>query len=157
MLDLCCVYCLVIFHWVHDVFLLLIIWISRVEVQLLREINLDKLRAWKPFYRAGKQRGLGLQLPLHRNPGDKRSSFGQLNSIEIITSGFEVYADGPTRVLRICEFADSHKANTSLYSSAKMQLRVFDSAVSILELSKKVFSSLYFVHTWETWETIFNY
>ncbi|XP_074349870.1 uncharacterized protein LOC141689470 isoform X3 [Apium graveolens] len=107
------------------------------EVQLLREINLDKLRAWKPFYRAGKQRGLGLQLPLQRNPGDKRSSFGQLSSIEIITSGYEVYADGPTRVLRICEFPDSHKANTSLYSGAKMQLRVFDSAISILELSKK--------------------
>ncbi|WOH10040.1 hypothetical protein DCAR_0729501 [Daucus carota subsp. sativus] len=107
------------------------------EVQLLREINLDKLRAWKPFYRAGKQRGLGLQLPLHRNPGHKRSSFGQLNGIEIITSGFEVYADGPTRVLRICEFPDSHKANRSLYSGAKMQLRVFNAAISILEPSKK--------------------
>lgn len=117
-------------------------YLSRVEVQLLREINLDKLRAWKPFYRAGKQRGLGLQLPLHKNPGDKRrSGFGQLNSIEIITSGFEVYADGPTRVLRICEFPDSHKANASLYSGAKMQLRVFDSAISILEPSKKVFFS----------------
>lgn len=100
---------------------------------------MDKLRAWKPFYRAGKQRGLGLQLPLHRNPGHKRSSFGQLNGIEIITSGFEVYADGPTRVLRICEFPDSHKANRSLYSGAKMQLRVFNAAISILEPSKKVF------------------
>lgn len=105
-------------------------------MHLLREINLDKVRAWKPFYRVGQQRGF--RLPSERKPGHKKSSFGQLNGIEIVTSGYEIYADGPTRVLRICEFSESRKADAAFSSGAKMKLRVSNFAIRILEHSKKV-------------------
>ncbi|XP_059638646.1 uncharacterized protein LOC132280907 isoform X2 [Cornus florida] len=108
------------------------------DVHLLREINLDKLRAWKPFYRVGLHTGLGFHIPLGKKKGDlKRTNFGESNGIEMVNVGYEVYADGPTRVLRICEFSGSHKADTVIHSSGKIQLRISYFAIQLLQHAKQ--------------------
>ncbi|CAK9151536.1 unnamed protein product [Ilex paraguariensis] len=108
------------------------------DVRLLREINLDKVRPWKPFYRFRQHRGLGFHLPLDKNPEDQKgSSYEWLNSLATVKLGYEVYADGLTRVLRICEFSDNRKGDTISHSSAKMQLRITYFALNLLEHAKQ--------------------
>ncbi|KAL0332240.1 UNVERIFIED_CONTAM: Vacuolar protein sorting-associated protein 13a [Sesamum calycinum] len=85
------------------------------DVHLLREINLDKVRSWKPFYRNKQTR-------------------------ETVKVGFEVYADGVTRVLRICEFFGGHKANMVSGSCRKMQLRISYFSVHLLEHAEQSLS-----------------
>lgn len=108
-------------------------------MHLLWEISLDKVRSWKPFYRAKQQRGMGFQFPLDMKPGEKnRNGYGQLFSTGTVKLGYEVYAEGLTRVLRICEFSDSHKGDKMLYSSSKMRFRISYFALQLLEFAKKV-------------------
>lgn len=108
-------------------------------LHLQREINLDKVREWKPFYRIKQQRGLGLHLPLEKKPEDpKKNWFRQLTGLEINKLGFEVYAEGLTRVLRICEFSDRRRGDTSFHSCTKMQLRISCFAIQLLERAKQV-------------------
>ncbi|KAM3252832.1 putative protein isoform X1 [Capsicum annuum] len=107
-------------------------------VHLQREINLDKVREWKPFYRIKQQRGLGFHLPLEKKPEDpKKNWYGQLTGMEIIKLGYEVYAEGLTRVLRICEFSDRRREDTSFHSCTKMQLRISYFAIQLLERAKQ--------------------
>nr|XP_009789529.1 PREDICTED: uncharacterized protein LOC104237139 isoform X2 [Nicotiana sylvestris] len=107
-------------------------------VHLLREINLDKVREWKPFYRIKQQRGLGFHLPLEKKTEDsKKNRYGQLTGMEIIKLGYEVYAEGLTRVLRICEFSDRRRGDTSFHSCTKMQLRISYFAIQLLERAKQ--------------------
>ena len=56
--------------------------------------------------------------------------------MDIVKVGYEVYAEGTTRVLRICEFLDSHKGDR--LSQLKIQVRVFHFAIHLLEHEKKV-------------------
>ncbi|XP_055802836.1 uncharacterized protein LOC129872026 isoform X2 [Solanum dulcamara] len=107
-------------------------------VHLQREINLDKVREWKPFYRIKQQRGLAFHLPLEMKPEDpKKNWYGQLTGMEIIALGYEVYAEGLTRVLRICEFSDRRRGDTSFHSCTKMQLRISCFAIQLLERAKQ--------------------
>ncbi|KAK2986490.1 hypothetical protein RJ640_012170 [Escallonia rubra] len=105
-------------------------------LHLLREINLDKVRAWKPIYRFGKQRGLGSHLPLSKKFGDHKRT-GQSNDMEMVNLGYEIYADGPTRVLRVCEFSDCRKGNTVFHTGAKMRLRISYVALHLMEHAKQ--------------------
>ncbi|KAK9285530.1 hypothetical protein L1049_024725 [Liquidambar formosana] len=108
------------------------------DMPLLREINLDKVRPWKPLFKIRQQRGLAFPLPLDKRPRDKRRfNFGESNGIETVNMGYEVYADGLTRVLRICEFPESHKGDTVFQSSAKIQLRFSCFATHFLEHGKQ--------------------
>ncbi|PIN04125.1 hypothetical protein CDL12_23340 [Handroanthus impetiginosus] len=103
------------------------------DVQLMREINLDKVRSWKPFYRNTQTRGLGFHLPLDKKPEDqKHVTNSRLISSATVKVGFEVYAEGVTRVLRICESSDSHKVNMVSGSSRKMRLRISYFSVHLL-------------------------
>ncbi|CAN1225139.1 hypothetical protein LINGRAPRIM_LOCUS954 [Linum grandiflorum] len=99
-------------------------------MHLLREINLDKVRTWKPFTRLTPLRSL-VSHPLLEGKGVKKSS--QSNNIAVVRIGYEVYAEGATRVLRICEFSDSHKGDRSSQSSARIRLRLTEFAIRILE------------------------
>ncbi|KAL2240290.1 UNVERIFIED_CONTAM: hypothetical protein Sindi_0670200 [Sesamum indicum] len=111
------------------------------DVHLLREINLDKVRSWKPFYRNKQTRGLGFHLPLDKKPEDqKRTTYSQLIGSETVKVGFEVYADGVTRVLRICEFSGGHKANMVSGSRRKMRLRISYFSVHLLEHAEQSLS-----------------
>lgn len=109
------------------------------DMHLLREINLDKVRSWKPFSRSKHTRGLGFHLPLEKKPEDPKHNINsrQLGS-ESGRLGFEVYAEGTVRVLRICEFSDSHKVNVMFRSSRKMRLRISYFSVHLLEHLKQV-------------------
>ncbi|XP_047313344.1 LOW QUALITY PROTEIN: uncharacterized protein LOC124916644 [Impatiens glandulifera] len=107
-------------------------------MHILREINLDKVRSWKQFYRFGQQRGLGLQWPLDRSPREQEgmTSRNGKNDVQMVNVGYEVYTDGLTRVLRICEFPDSHKGD-SVFSSGKLRLRISSLDAHLLEHAKQ--------------------
>ncbi|KAL8476053.1 hypothetical protein ACS0TY_028647 [Phlomoides rotata] len=108
------------------------------DLHILREINLDKVRSWKPFSRSKHTRGLGFHLPLEKKPEDqKHSNHSRPIGSESARLGFEVYAEGTTRVLRICEFSDSHKVNVMFRSSRKMRLRISYFSVHLLEHVKQ--------------------
>lgn len=116
--------------------------ISLVDSLQLREIKLDKVRSWKPFYSVGQQRMLAAHLLLDRRSGAQGASFSGLNGMETAKVGYEIYAEGPTRVLRICEISDSFRRDTVLDLCAKMQLRISQFAVHLLEHAKQVFTFL---------------
>nr|KYP38230.1 Vacuolar protein sorting-associated protein 13b [Cajanus cajan] len=99
----------------------------------LREIKLDKVRAWKPFHKLEQQRVLAPRLLVDKRSRDRMMSFSEHNSLEMKKVGYEIYAEGPTRVLRICEISDSFKRDTVLDLCAKIQLRVSQFAVHLLE------------------------
>ncbi|KAL3690687.1 hypothetical protein R1sor_004338 [Riccia sorocarpa] len=111
---------------------------------LSHDINLDKLRSWKSF-RAVKRKKNLLQIPFLNELsnmalyGDEPSaSFPSDNVLPPV--GYEVYADGPTRVLRICEEKDSKtdKRWQSNISSPKMEteIRIPLLTMSIMEPGK---------------------
>lgn len=62
----------------------------------------------------------------------------ELNSMEMVKVGYEVYADGPTRVLRFCEIAKSHKRETVYQSCEKIEMRVPQFTIELLEQGKQV-------------------
>jgi hypothetical protein len=110
-----------------------VLFISVVDSLQLREIKLDKVRAWRPFYKLGQQRVLATRLISNKRSRDQKTSFSEPVGFEMTKVGYEIYAEGPTRVLRICEIADSFKRDTVLDLRAKIQLRVSQLAVHILE------------------------
>ncbi|KAL2623458.1 hypothetical protein R1flu_003663 [Riccia fluitans] len=111
---------------------------------LSHNINLDKLRSWKSF-RAVKRKKNLLQIPFLNELsnmalyGDEPSNGFPSDSI-LPPVGYEVYADGPTRVLRICEERDSKtdKRWQSNISSPKMEteIRIPLLTMSIMEPAK---------------------
>ena len=98
----------------------------------LREINLDKVRPWKPLFKLKQHKRLESHLLLDKILGDRRTSFGEFNV------GYEVCAEGPTRVLRICEYSDCLKGDSIIQFSAKIQLRISQLAIHLLEPRKQV-------------------
>ncbi|KAE9614347.1 putative vacuolar protein sorting-associated protein [Lupinus albus] len=103
----------------------------------LHEIKLDKVRAWKPFYKLRQQRALVPDLLLDKRSRDQMAGFREYNSMEMENIGYEIYAEGPTRVLRICEISDSFKKDTVIDLCAKFQLRVSHIAIHLLEHIKQ--------------------
>lgn len=119
--------------------------ISSVDSLQLREIKLDKVQAWRPFYKLGQQRVLAPHFLLDKRSTDQMTSFSVPNGMEMAKMGYEIYAEGPTRVLRICEISDSFKSDTGLDLCAKIQLRVSHFAVHLLEHAAQVFLLLFSV------------
>lgn len=110
-----------------------------VGMNILREINLDKVRTWKPFYRVSQRRGLGFNLPLDKKPGEReKTSFGESMGFQMVNVGYEVYADGPTRVLRFCEVRDSHSQDVVFHSNTKIRLRISSFALHLVEHANQV-------------------
>ncbi|GAB4847045.1 hypothetical protein Ancab_026057 [Ancistrocladus abbreviatus] len=109
---------------------------------LLREINLDKLRPWKPFSKVRQQSELAYNSPVDTGfGGGRRSKSGQSNDLDISKVGYEVCADGPTRVLRICYSYISHRAETISESSMKIRVRISHFSVHLLEHTKQDLSN----------------
>ncbi|XP_050206496.1 uncharacterized protein LOC126656072 [Mercurialis annua] len=107
------------------------------DLHLLREINLDKIRPWKPFLKGKHRGGLTSHSLFNQISGNQKKDSGQLNSMNIAKVGYEIYAQGPTRVLRICELSRSQKGHKLIQSRAKMQLRVLHFAIHLLEDGKQ--------------------
>ncbi|KAF9604152.1 hypothetical protein IFM89_002827 [Coptis chinensis] len=107
------------------------------DLNISREINIDKVRKWKPFFKVRQQRGLALDLPLDKKPRDQKKSKDESHGLEMLKVGYEVYADGPTRVLRISEFPGRGKEDAMFHLCAKIQFRVSLIAIHLLENIKK--------------------
>lgn len=105
---------------------------------LLREISLDKLRPWKPFFRVRQQRDLPSDLPIDSNIADQtRTNAIRTNGIDVTKIGYEVYANGPTRVLRISDMGRSGKGVSIFQSCKKVQFRISYFSIHLLECCKK--------------------
>ncbi|XP_056697041.1 uncharacterized protein [Spinacia oleracea] len=106
--------------------------------QMLREISLDKLRPWKSFFRVRKQRELASRLPLDTRVSNRRgTNLAQVNGTDVENAGYEVYVDGPTRVLRISNSSGRRKADCKYQSCKKIQLRISYFAIRLLEPCKQ--------------------
>lgn len=106
---------------------------------MLREISLDKLRPWKSFFRVRKQRELASRLPLDTRVSNRRgTNLAQVNGTDVENAGYEVYVDGPTRVLRISNSSGRRKADCKYQSCKKIQLRISYFAIRLLEPCKQV-------------------
>ncbi|KAF3438866.1 hypothetical protein FNV43_RR17141 [Rhamnella rubrinervis] len=103
----------------------------------LHEINLDKVRGWKPSNKLRQNMGLESHFPLYKRSEKQTTNFGELTGSEMVQVGYEVYADGPTRVLRFCEISKSHKRDTMFQSCEKIQLRVPLCTINLLERGKQ--------------------
>ncbi|KAG1347955.1 hypothetical protein COCNU_06G017840 [Cocos nucifera] len=108
-----------------------------VDMHLLREINIDKVTAWKPLFKMRQSKGLALQLPMEKRYGPERKPSDESHGLRVFKVGYEVYADGLCRVLRICELADSYKEEKMLQPYVNFQLRISYFAVHFLESSKQ--------------------
>lgn len=106
-------------------------------MNLLREISIDKVCQWRPFFKMQNHRGLGLDLmSLSKGifPTEKGRSDESLRQ-RPLEVGYEVDFDGLTRVLRVCERANFTKVDNSSRPFANVQLR-WSSAVFHLRETK---------------------
>lgn len=123
-------------------------------VQTLREISLDKLRPWKSFFRVGEKRALPSHLPVDTRASDRRgTNLAQMNGIDVANVGYEVYVDGPTRVLRISHSPGRRNADSKYQSCMKIQFRISYLAICLLEPCKQVSERThqYFYYLYITW------
>ncbi|KAL9265650.1 Intermembrane lipid transfer protein VPS13-like protein [Drosera capensis] len=106
-------------------------------VDSFQEINLDKLRSWKAFFKTRQQMKLPHYLTQNHEILEERSKLGQSKRLDIGKVGYEVYADGPTRVLRISDVRGTSEGNKGIGSCMKVQFRVSNFAVRLLEHSRQ--------------------
>lgn len=118
--------------------LLLLLLFFFVDGLLLREINLDKVRGWKPFYKHRQNKGLASHFLLDKRSDKQTPNFGELNGLNMVQVGYEVYADGPTRVLRFCENPKGYKRDSVFQSREKIQLRISQFKIQLLERRMQV-------------------
>lgn len=104
----------------------------------LREVSLDKVRPWKPLFKATQHRSIASHLMLEKKAKDHKTAYEQLSSMPMVKVGYEVYADGLTRVIRICEVSKSHKGDSVFRSRSKVHFRITHLGIQILEKVKQV-------------------
>ncbi|CAN7110576.1 unnamed protein product [Brassica rapa subsp. narinosa] len=103
----------------------------------LREVSLDKVRPWKPLFKATQHRSIASHLMLEKKAKDHKTAYEQLSSMPMVKVGYEVYADGLTRVIRICEVSKSHKGDSVFRSRSKVQFRITHLGIQLLEKVKQ--------------------
>lgn len=104
----------------------------------LREVSLDKVRPWKPLFKATQRRSIASHLMLEKKAKDHKTAYEQLGSMPMVKVGYEVYADGLTRVIRICEVSKSLKGDSVFRSRSKIQFRITHLGIQLLEKVKQV-------------------
>ncbi|KAG7565151.1 Vacuolar protein sorting-associated protein 13 C-terminal [Arabidopsis suecica] len=103
----------------------------------LREVSLDKVRPWKPLFKATQHRNIASHLMLKKKAKDHKTADKELSSIPMVKVGYEVYADGLIRVIRICEVSESLKGDSVFQSRSKIQFRVTHLGIHLLEKVKQ--------------------
>eukprot|EP00850_Spirogloea_muscicola_P022055 SM000275S10311 [mRNA] locus=s275:70340:90365:+ [translate_table: standard] len=106
------------------------------------DVNLDKLRSWKLFraFRKASTFNMSSILPATFTENELMKRSASKSTAEIRALGYEIYAEGPTRVLRISEEGSEEKglrgagARTSI---AKIDMNVATFGLSILEPGKE--------------------
>ncbi|XP_062102259.1 uncharacterized protein LOC133812291 isoform X2 [Humulus lupulus] len=106
------------------------------DSSLPRDINLDKVRAWKPFHKL-RHRVLAHHFLTEEISENSMPNSGELDSINMAKVGYEVYTDGPTRVLRFCEYSNRQKVEKGFQACEKIQLRVPQFTIHLLEQGKQ--------------------
>ncbi|XP_020592122.1 uncharacterized protein LOC110032732 isoform X2 [Phalaenopsis equestris] len=94
-----------------------------LDFNLMREINIDKVCKWKSFFKTRQHKRMLLRLPLNEQSENDKGTNKEPYGIDIFKLGFEVYADGSTRVLRFCESTKGVE-QTVAPPSANFQLRL---------------------------------
>ncbi|KAK8964258.1 hypothetical protein KSP40_PGU006437 [Platanthera guangdongensis] len=108
------------------------------DYHLIREINIDKISEWKPFFKARQHRGMLLLMPPNNQFENEHETINESHGIEVFKLGFEVYADGSTRVLRLCE--STRLEQIASQPSASFQLLLSSFAVHFLGKNKQSFT-----------------
>ncbi|KAG0468893.1 hypothetical protein HPP92_018221 [Vanilla planifolia] len=106
--------------------------VELIDFHLVREINIDKVSEWKPFFKIRQQKGLLLHFPLNKQSEIEKTTSDEPHKLEIFKVGFEIYADGSTRVLRFCE-ATKRIEHITVQPSTNFQLRLSSFAIHLLE------------------------
>lgn len=107
-----------------------------LDFHLIREINIDKVCEWKPFFKTRNHRGMLLHLLPNKQFENEQGTSKKPHGIDIHKLGFEVYADGSTRVLRLCE--SKKMEQISAQPSASVRLRLSSFVVHFLENIKQM-------------------
>lgn len=134
-----------------------IIYFIYADFHLMREINIDKVCKWKSFFKTRQHRGMLLHFPLNKQSENDQGSSKEPNGIEIFKLGFEVYADGSTRVLRFCESTKGME-QIGAQPSANFQLRLSSCAVHFLKNNKQVcindiLNGLFYFNVSKQWDS----
>lgn len=104
------------------------------ELHLMREINIDKISSWKPLFKM--RQGMVMNLPQNKGYGKEKETL-DICGPDIFKVGYEIYADGPTRVLRFCETADRYKEEKVVRPSIGIRFVVSSFTVNLLEKEKQ--------------------
>ena len=115
------------------------------DVQVFKDINIDKLSSWKSFQPVRQKGGFGLPTSLQSQLETmEQYNLDQSNlakRIDLVNIGYEIYADGRQRVLRVCEDVKSSKltqTQTHISSpSSKMNFVIHDLGITLLEAKKQ--------------------
>ncbi|XP_044379606.1 uncharacterized protein [Triticum aestivum] len=102
-----------------------------VDTPALREIKIDKISPWKPFLKMRSR--LNLDFSFSNGLSSEKQGFDDSFGLRVFKIGYEVYADGLTRVLRICEQAENPKAEKIQRPIAHAQFRISYMCIHLLD------------------------
>uniref|UniRef100_A0ACD6A2G5 Uncharacterized protein n=1 Tax=Avena sativa TaxID=4498 RepID=A0ACD6A2G5_AVESA len=104
-----------------------------VDTPALREIKIDKISPWKPFLKMRQNSRLNLDFSFSNGLSSGKQGFDDSFGLRVFKIGYEVYADGLTRVLRICEHAENPKAEKVQRPIAQAQFRISYMCIHLLD------------------------
>uniref|UniRef100_K3Z322 Vacuolar protein sorting-associated protein 13 VPS13 adaptor binding domain-containing protein n=1 Tax=Setaria italica TaxID=4555 RepID=K3Z322_SETIT len=104
-----------------------------VDTPALREIKIDKISPWKPFLKMRQNTRLNLDFSFSDGLSSRKQRFDESFGLRVFKIGYEVYADGLTRVLRICEHADNPKIEKIQRPIASLQFRISYVCIHLLD------------------------
>ncbi|ONM01743.1 hypothetical protein ZEAMMB73_Zm00001d030935 [Zea mays] len=104
-----------------------------VDTPALREIKIDKISPWKPFLKMRQNSRLNLDFSFSGGLNSRKQRFDESFGLRVFKIGYEVYADGLTRVLRICEHADNPKIEKIQWPIANIQFRISYVCIHLLD------------------------
>lgn len=99
----------------------------------MREIKIDKITPWKPFLKMRQNSRLTLDFSFSDGLSSRKQRFDESFGLRVFKIGYEVYADGLTRVLRICEHADNPKIEKIQRPIASLQFRISYVRIHLLD------------------------
>uniref|UniRef100_J3NEM9 Vacuolar protein sorting-associated protein 13 VPS13 adaptor binding domain-containing protein n=1 Tax=Oryza brachyantha TaxID=4533 RepID=J3NEM9_ORYBR len=104
-----------------------------IDTPALREIKIDKINPWKPFLKMSQNSRLNIDSSFNNGLSSGKQRFDESFGLRVFKIGYEVYADGLTRVLRICEHSDNPKADNIQRALANVQFRITSMCIHLLE------------------------
>ncbi|CAN6343588.1 unnamed protein product [Urochloa humidicola] len=109
-----------------------------VDTPALREIKIDKISPWKPFLKMRQNSKLNLDFSFSDGLSSRKQRFDESFGLRVFKIGYEVYADGLTRVLRICEHADNPKIEKIRRPLANLQFIISYVCIHLLDKGQSV-------------------